>query len=182
MINEKKALIPEKATFARPAVLLDRDGVLNVDVGYVYRPEDLKLTRTAAKAVRLLNDAGYVALVVTNQSGVARGMFSCAEVEQFHEAMQSALAAAGAKIDGFYYCPYHPEGRVARFACDHPDRKPRPGMLLKAIDEWSLDRSRTVLIGDKQSDMDAAAAAGVQGILVPCNVPDLAAVVEAALA
>lgn len=182
MINEKKALILDEPAFARPAVLLDRDGVLNVDVGYAHRPEDLRLTGTAARAVKLLNDAGYAALVVTNQSGVARGMFSCADVERFHGAMQGALASAGAKIDGFYYCPYHPDGRVARFARDHPDRKPKPGMLLKAIAEWSLDRSRTVMIGDKQSDMAAAAAAGVGGILVPCNVPDLAAVVEAALA
>lgn len=156
--------------------------MLNVDLGYVYRPEDLKLTARAAKAVRLLNDAGYAAIVVSNQSGVARGMFGCAEVERFHQAMQCLLAeSAGARIDAFYYCPYHPDGKVAPFACDHPDRKPRPGMLLRAIAEWSLDRRSTTMIGDKKSDMAAAAAAGVRGVMVPRDVPDLASIVEAVL-
>ena len=182
MSNERRDLMPKRGVHARPAMLLDRDGVLNMDFGYVHRAEDLTLTASAGQAVKLLNDAGHAAIVVTNQSGVARGMFSCADVERFHDAIQIALAAFGARIDAFYYCPYHPEGCVAAFACEHSDRKPQPGMLLRAIADWSLDRSRTTMIGDKPSDMSAATAAGVRGIMVPRDLPDLAAVVRGAMA
>jgi D-glycero-D-manno-heptose 1,7-bisphosphate phosphatase len=182
MVGQDTELLLNSSSGTRPAVLFDRDGVLNIDHGYVFRSDDLQLTDTAGKAVRRVNEAGYIAIVVSNQSGVARGMFSCADVERFHDAMQSALRSFGAHIDAFYYCPYHPQGSVADFAFDHRDRKPQPGMLLRAISDWSLDPARTIMIGDKQSDMLAATAAGVRGILVQRDLPDLADIIESALA
>lgn len=162
----------------RPAVFLDRDGVLNVDTGYAHKPEDLALTPTAGQAVRLLNEAGYLAIVISNQSGVARGMFTCADVDRFHDRMQDALAVFGARIDAFYYCPYHPAGSVPAFAKDHADRKPGPGMLLRAMADWAVAPSRATMIGDRGSDMAAAEAAGIRGILVERDVCDLARIVR----
>jgi D-glycero-D-manno-heptose 1,7-bisphosphate phosphatase len=159
----------------RPAAFLDRDGVINVDHGFTHRPEDLAFTPTAIDGIRALNRASYLVIVVTNQSGVARGLYSCADVERFHDHLQQSLTTAGAHIDAFYYCPYHPAGTVAEFALDHEDRKPRPGMLLRAMRDWRIDRKRSFMIGDRQSDLDAAAAAGITGYLVPKNSCDLAA-------
>ena len=159
---------------SRPAAFLDRDGVINVDHGYTSRPEDLAFTPTAAAAIRKLNQADYLVLVITNQSGVARGYYGASDVERFHAAMQDRLAQQGARIDGFYYCPFHPEGVIPEFACDHEDRKPRPGMILRAMRDWAVRQEGSFLIGDKDSDMAAAAQAGVPGWLVPANVCDLA--------
>lgn len=166
----------------RPAGFLDRDGVINVDTGYPHRPEELVFTPTAVEAIRLLNEAGWLAIVVSNQSGVARGLFGTAEVEAFHTHIQAELAKAGAHIDAFYYCPYHPDGSVAEWAIQHEDRKPGPGMILRALRDWPVDRARSVLIGDKDSDMAAARAAGVRGVLVERDVVDLAAEVQALIA
>lgn len=160
---------------ARPAAFLDRDGVINVDTGYPHRPEDLVLTPTAAEGIRLLNEAGWWTIVVTNQSGVARGLFGLADVDRFHAAIVERLADAGARIDAFYVCPYLADAPVAAFRVDHEDRKPRPGMLLRAMRDRPVARAGSVMIGDKPSDMAAAEAAGVPGILVPSNACDLAA-------
>ena len=162
----------------RPAAFLDRDGVINVDHGYTYRPEDLAFTPTAIAAIRALNEAGHLAVVVTNQSGVARGLYRCQDVERFHHHLQAELARAGARIDAFYYSPYHPAGLVPEFAIEHADRKPGPGMLLRAMRELPIDPAESFLIGDKDSDMAAAAAAGIRGILVTPNNCDLAACVR----
>ena len=166
----------------RPAAFLDRDGVINVDFGYVARIEDLVFTPTAAEGIRALNEAGYPVLVVSNQSGVARGLFTTAEVDRFHRHMQQELAERGARIDAFYYCPFHRDGVVAEFARDHADRKPEPGMLLRAIRDWSVAPESSFMIGDKRSDIEAAAKAGIHGIQVATNMCDLAATVAAALA
>lgn len=163
----------------RPAVFLDRDGVINMDDGYTFRPADLRFTPTAPAAIRRLNEAGQLVIVVTNQSGVARGRYGTADVEAFHAHMVDALAAEGARIDAFYYCPYHPDGTVAAFAREHPDRKPSPGMLVRAMCDWPIDPARSLMIGDKASDMEAAARAGVTGVRVPANEAcDLLATVE----
>jgi D-glycero-D-manno-heptose 1,7-bisphosphate phosphatase len=172
-----QAVVPVAASL-RPAAFLDRDGVINVDHGYTFRPEDLRLTPTAAEGIRLLNAAGYLVVVVTNQSGVARGYYGTAEVEAFHDHMQAALASAGARIDAFYYCAYHPDGTVAAFAREHEDRKPGAGMLLRAMADLPIDRARSFLIGDKQSDADAAATAGIPARLIASNDGDLAALVR----
>lgn len=151
---------------ARAAAILDRDGVLNLDHGYVGDPERIEWVPGAIRAVKRLNDAGLLVIVVTNQSGVARGMFTLAEVEAVHERMRSDLAAAGARIDAIYVCPFLPDAPVAEFAHpDHPDRKPNPGMILAAIAEWDIDPARAVLIGDAERDLEAARRAGVNGVL-----------------
>lgn len=147
----------------RPAAFLDRDGVINVDHGYTYRPEDLVFVEGAPAAIRRLNEAGYLVVVVTNQSGVARGYYGEDDVARFHAHMQRELAKSGARIDAFYACPYHAEGSVAAYRVDHPDRKPKPGMILRALRQLPIDPARSFLIGDLPSDMAAAAGAGVAG-------------------
>ena len=156
-----------KATSAgRPAVIFDRDGVLNVDHGYVGDPERMEWVEGARRAVRRLNEAGVVVIVATNQSGVARGLFDLAAVEAVHAVMQADLTVEGARIDAFYVCPFHAEAKDPTFAHpDHPDRKPNPGMILRAMDEWGLDPARCLLIGDKDSDIEAARRAGIAGAL-----------------
>ena len=166
----------------RPAAFLDRDGVINIDLGYVSRIEDLAFTPTAINGIRALNEADYLVLVVSNQSGVARGLFTMNDVDRFHEHMRCELAAQGARIDAFYYCPYHRDGVIAQFAIDHEDRKPGAGMLLRAMRDWSIAPERSFMIGDKPSDMTAAARAGIRGLRVATNDCDLAATVAGALA
>jgi len=148
----------------RPAAFLDRDGVLNVDHGYAHRSDQLEWIVGAPQAVRLLNDAGYLAIVVTNQSGVARGYYDEAAVRRFHSHMQEALRAQGAHIDAFYYCPHHPEGTVKELAVRCNCRKPGTGMLEQAARDWPIDRGRSFLIGDKDDDMAAAAAFKIRGV------------------
>jgi len=156
----------QKALMRRAAVLLDRDGVLNVDHGYVGDVSRLEWTPGARRAVRRLNDAGILAIVITNQSGVARGLFTLADVDRLHNAMRADLAREGARIDAFYVCPFMADAPVAAFSHpDHPDRKPNPGLILKAMAEWEIDPARALMIGDKPSDMQAAARAGVRGVL-----------------
>jgi D-glycero-D-manno-heptose 1,7-bisphosphate phosphatase len=162
----------------RPAAFLDRDGVINVDHGYTHELDDLAFTPTAIEAIRLLNQAGYRVLVVTNQSGVARGLYGLAEVEAFHREMAARLAEAGAHVDAFYYSPYHPDGTVAEFAIDHEDRKPGIGMIRRAIQDWNVTAEGSFLIGDRQSDADSAAAAGLPSRLIESNTGDLAAAVR----
>ena len=149
-----------------PAVIFDRDGVLNVDHGYVGDAGRLDWTAGARRAIRRLNDLGVLAIVATNQSGVARGFFDLAAVERLHQAMLADLAAEGARIDAFYVCPFHAKATVAAFAHpDHPDRKPNPGMILRAMNEWSIDPRRALLVGDQASDLEAARRAAIAGAL-----------------
>lgn len=148
----------------RPAAFLDRDGVLIVDCGYPHRPDQLVLIPGAAEAVKRLNAAGYVTVIVTNQSGVARGLFSEETMHGFNALLVERLAEADARIDAVYACPFHAEAVDDRYRHpDHPDRKPNPGMLLKAVAEHDLDPARSLMIGDQASDMEAARRAGVVG-------------------
>jgi D-glycero-D-manno-heptose 1,7-bisphosphate phosphatase len=148
------------------AAFLDRDGVLNVDVGYAHRPEQLVFVEGAPRAIRRLNEAGWLAIVVTNQAGVARGYYDEAAVVLFHAAMNQQLAAHGARIDAFYYSPYHEEATVDAYRhADHPDRKPNPGMLLRGMAEYGVAAADAFMIGDRDSDMEAARRAGVTGYL-----------------
>lgn len=147
----------------RPAAFLDRDGVLNVDHGYVHRPDQLEWIAGAPEAVRLLNDAGYYVFIITNQSGVARGFYDETAVQQFHAYMQERLRKKGAHIDAFYYCPHHPEGTVKHLAVRCHCRKPQPGLLEQAAREWPIDLARSFFIGDKDDDMSAAAAFNIRG-------------------
>lgn len=157
---------PDRAGVGRGAAFFDRDGVLNLDKGYVHRAEEVEWTPGAVEAIRLANAAGLAVVVVTNQSGVARGYYGEAEVVALHRWMAQTLARQGARIERFYYCPFHAEAKVEAFrAADHPDRKPNPGMLLKAIEELSLDPARSFMIGDQLSDVIAGARAGVASYL-----------------
>jgi D-glycero-D-manno-heptose 1,7-bisphosphate phosphatase len=150
----------------RRAVILDRDGVLNVDHGYVGQVERLEWIAGARRAVRRFNDAAVLVIVATNQSGVARGFFSEADVDRVHQAMQDDLAREGAWIDAFYVCPFHDEAADPAYAHpDHPDRKPNPGMLLRAIAAFDLDPAHTVMIGDQARDLEAARRAGIRGVI-----------------
>lgn len=147
-----------------PAVFLDRDGVLIEDVGYPHREDQLRFVPGAAEAVRRLNGLGYTAVVVTNQSGVARGMFTEEEMNRFNGLIVRRLAAKGARISAVYACPWHPEARDERWRHpDHPDRKPNPGMILRAIADWFIDPGKSFMIGDQPSDMEAARRAGIPG-------------------
>ena len=149
----------------RPAVFLDRDGVLNRDYGFVFQVEDLTWCDGAETAVRRLNDLNYLVFVITNQSGVARGYYDEAAVVTFHQEMQRHLATCDAHIDEYVYCPHHPEGREPRYAIECHCRKPAPGMIEGLIQRWPIDRSQSFLIGDRETDMQAAAAANIPGHL-----------------
>ena len=176
MIAKQTDSNPAPSRTHRPAAFFDRDGVLNVDHGYVHRTEQLEWVAGAPESVRLLNEAGYYVLVITNQSGVARGFFDEAAVKSFHAHMQNVLAEKGAHIDAFYYCPHHPEGTVKAFAMACNCRKPRTGMLEQAARDWPIDITRSFFIGDKDADMVAAAAFKVRGIKFDArlhSLPDL---------
>lgn len=157
----------------RPAAFLDRDGVINIDEGYSYDPATLRFTPTAIPAIRRLNEAGYRVVVVTNQGGVAHGLYTEQNIHAFHAEMQARLLAEGAHIDAFFYCPFHPAGTIAEYAIAHEDRKPGAGMLHRAMAEWPTDKESSFLVGDKETDLQAAEAAGIRNCRIEQNTGDL---------
>jgi D-glycero-D-manno-heptose 1,7-bisphosphate phosphatase len=140
--------------------------VLNVDQGYVHRWEDFRWIPGACEAVAAFNRAGWWVIVVTNQSGVGRGYYTEAEMHALHVRMAEDLEGFGARIDAFYFCPHHPDAVEDCYRHpDPPDRKPNPGMLLRAFEDLPIERARSLLVGDRGSDMEAARRAGVRGLL-----------------
>jgi D-glycero-D-manno-heptose 1,7-bisphosphate phosphatase len=150
----------------RSAIFLDRDGTINEDIGYVSAPGELIIYPYAAEAVRLINESGLKAIVITNQSGIARRMYTEETLDAIHRRMIEELARDGAHIDAIYYCPHHPRVGDERYrkACDC--RKPGTGMLLRAAREHDIDLSSSYVIGDKSSDINLATSAGAGGVLV----------------
>jgi D-glycero-D-manno-heptose 1,7-bisphosphate phosphatase len=149
----------------KPAVFFDRDGVLNVDHGYTYRQQDFQWMPGAIETIQYFNNLDYYVFVTTNQSGVARGYYTEQDVQLLHQFMNKELQKQGAHIDAFYYCPHHPDGKSAEYQKVCTCRKPEPGMIHKALQEWPVDSKYSVMIGDKTSDVEAAKAAGIAGYL-----------------
>jgi D-glycero-D-manno-heptose 1,7-bisphosphate phosphatase len=150
----------------KPAVFLDRDGTLIEDVGYLRAVRDVALFPWTVDAVRALNRAGFPVVVITNQSGIARGILSEAIVADVHRHLSSVLEAGGARIDAYYYCPHHPDGSVAPFAVRCGCRKPGRGLIDRASADLGLDPARSFVVGDKWLDVGAARASGGRGVLV----------------
>lgn len=161
----------------RPAAFLDRDGVLNADLGYVHRPEDFTLLPGVPEALRLLGRE-HALVVVTNQSGIARGYYGEAAFRSLSAHLHKLLAAEGVALAGIYHCPHHPDGSVARYAVACECRKPAPGLILRAARELDLDLPASLLAGDRPGDIAAGRAAGVGRCFLigdgPCSGADAA--------
>ena len=145
----------------RPAAFIDRDGVLNVDHGYVFRVQDFEWLPGAIDALGQLQRAGYALVVITNQSGVARGLYTLADVDLLHAHLRADLQAHGVQLTGIYACPHHPDGVVPEYSVNCACRKPMPGMIDQAAREHGLDLAASCLFGDKASDIEAGRRAGV---------------------
>jgi len=150
----------------RPAIFMDRDGTLSHEVGYVNHPSRFRLYPWTAAAVRSINRAGWLAVVVTNQAGIARGYFPPSVLEEVQQALVDQVAAGGGRFDGVYACVHHPSVGKAPYRADCDCRKPRPGLLRRAEEELGVDLSRSWVIGDRHSDLVLAWNVGARGALV----------------
>lgn len=148
------------------AVFLDRDGTINVEKEYLHRIEEFSFIPGAPEAIRLLKDAGFLVIVVTNQSGIARAFFDEAAVHNLHRHMDAELAGIGTAVDGYYFCPHHPSHGTGEYLTTCDCRKPLPGMLLEAARDFSIELGSSYIIGDKLSDIEAGRAAGCCPLLV----------------
>jgi len=148
-----------------PVVFLDRDGVLIEEVGYISKPEQINILDEVPEAIVRLQEH-YYTMVVTNQSGIARGMFSESDLFKVHESLVRRLSADGAIIDAIYYCPHHPDGNVFEYVLECECRKPMPGLLKQASKDWNIDLAQSSIVGDMPRDIEAGAAAGVTGFFV----------------
>lgn len=145
----------------KKAIFLDRDGTINIDHGYVHKIDDFHFIEGSIEALEELKNMGYLLVLVTNQSGIARGYFSEDEFLQLTEWMDWSLADRNVDLDGIYYCPHHPEG-LGEYRQDCDCRKPKPGMLLQAIEELNIDPAQSFMVGDKVEDLKAAVSANVK--------------------
>ena len=144
------------------ALFLDRDGVINLDHGYVFRIDEFEFIPGIFELVRAANNLGYKVIVVTNQAGIARGYYTEQEFNTLTEWMCKKFMEEGTKIDDVYFCPYHPEHGIGAYKRESECRKPNPGMLLQAAKDWDLDLKHSVMVGDKYSDIDAAVKANIK--------------------
>jgi D-glycero-D-manno-heptose 1,7-bisphosphate phosphatase len=150
----------------RRAVFLDRDGTINEEKEYLYRIEDCQLIPNAAEAIRLLNEAGFMVVVVTNQSGIGRGFYDEGKLEELHRHMEQELSRSGARIDAWYFCPHHPDHGTGDYRRECACRKPLPGMLLQAAEDLAIDLANSFMVGDKLADIEAGIGAGCCSLLV----------------
>lgn len=151
---------------ARRAAFIDRDGVINDERHYVHRIEDFVLLPNVAPGLRLLSELGYELVVVTNQAGIARGLYDEATMHRLHAYMEEVLGEQGVHLRAIYYCPHHPDSAIPALSKECNCRKPRPGMLLQAAKDLGIDLSGSLLIGDKRSDVEAGRAAGLRHLLL----------------
>jgi D-glycero-D-manno-heptose 1,7-bisphosphate phosphatase len=151
---------------SQPAVFLDRDGTIIHEVGYLDRREDIRVFPWTVDAIRLLNRAGYLVCVVTNQGGIALGLFDEAFVHSVHEEIDATLAANGARVDGWFHCPHHPRAVVGALQTPCVCRKPGRGMIDAACARFDIDVSRSWVVGDRDVDVQMAAGVGARGVLV----------------
>lgn len=149
----------------RPALFLDRDGIINIDHAYVHRPEDFHFVHGIFELVAAANHLGYLTVVVTNQAGIGRGYYTETDFHALTDWMRAQFVQRGAIINAVYFCPDHPEHGVGKYRKESNFRKPAPGMLLQAADELSIDLDRSIMVGDKTTDMQAGKAAGVGYLL-----------------
>ena len=159
-------------TFER-AFFLDRDGTIIEEVGYLDRPERVEFFPWTIDAIRVLNRAGLAVVMVSNQSGIARGFFTEAVADEVHGRMAEMLAAGGARIDAYYYCPHHPDGTVERLAKACDCRKPARGLVDRAVAEFGVDPTRSFVVGDRWLDVELARTVGAKGILVRTGYGDM---------
>lgn len=145
----------------KPALFLDRDGVINIEKNYVYRIEDFEFIDGIFELCKTAQDMGYAIVVITNQAGIGRGYYTEADFHHLSDWMVDQFRQRGIHIDGVYFCPFHPTGGVGEYRRESYDRKPNPGMLLRARDDLGIEMEQSVFIGDKESDMQAACAAGI---------------------
>ncbi|MCX7725889.1 MAG: HAD family hydrolase [Chitinispirillaceae bacterium] len=134
------------------ALFLDRDGVINEDIGYPSKPEDIHFCNGIFELCKAAISKGYIIIIVTNQAGVAKGYFTEEDVEKLHQWMKEEFLSRGIIITAFYYCPYHPEAKILKYKKDDDCRKPKPGMFIKAVQDYNIDLSSSLMVGDKPSD------------------------------
>lgn len=144
-----------------PALFLDRDGVINIDYGYVYKQEDFEFVEGIFELCRTAKRLGYLIFVITNQAGIGRGYYTEQDFLRLTDWMCGVFSDKGVVIDNVYFCPSHPDYGVGQYKADSPYRKPGPGMILQAAEEFGVDLTRSVLVGDKETDIQAGMAAGV---------------------
>jgi D-glycero-D-manno-heptose 1,7-bisphosphate phosphatase len=150
-----------------PAIFLDRDGVINLDSGYVYKTEDLKILPYAGRALKELKDLGYLLIVVTNQSGIARGLYTIEDTQQFHRTMIDRLKSEfDVQIDSFYICPHHNKGSVKEYSVNCQCRKPKPDLINSALQDWNINLKASFLVGDKESDIQLGNSFNIPSIQI----------------
>lgn len=148
------------------AVFLDRDGTINIDKVYLYKLEEFEFINGAVEGLKILSDLGYILIVVTNQSGIARGYYTEEDCEKLNNFMADELKKYGIEIKKSYYCPHHPEKGIGKYKTECSCRKPNPGMILEGIREFDIDVENSYIVGDKLSDAEAGMKAGIQGVVV----------------
>ena len=137
----------------RPAIFLDRDGTINEERGYINHPSRLILQPGAIEAVKLINEMGFLAIIITNQAGIARGYYTLDTLNKIHNKLIGEMTDGGAKIDALYFCPHHPDGIIEKYAIKCECRKPKPGMINQALEEFSIDMANSYMVGDRYKDV-----------------------------